>query len=133
MNLYLLMLALCYFHRVLEDFPFADWDVELVCSSSWDASSSSKRRSKFPRASGFGILFHRTLSKQNRNIKPGNNLDTKNTYSGTPSGGRTTDKMLSISLYLSILSLTVVDVREGEAFTSTSQGFKLLSIMISYP
>lgn len=66
-----------------------------------------------------------------------NNLNgsgsTQNTHSGTPSGGRTTDKMLSMSLYFSILSFTVVDVRDGDAFTSTSQGFRLLSIMISYP
>jgi len=37
-----------------------------------------------------------------------------------------------ISLYFMILSLDVVLVREGEAFTSISQGFKLSSIIISY-
>lgn len=52
-------------------------------------------------------------------------------YSGKPSGGSTTDKILSTNLYLSIRSVTVVEVREGEAFTSTNQGFKLLSIIIS--
>lgn len=41
----------------------------------------------------------------------------QSTYSGTPSGGSTTDTMLSMSLYFNILSLTVVDVSEGEAFT----------------
>lgn len=39
------------------------------------------------------------------------------TYSGIPSGGRTTDTILSINLYFKILSFTVVDVRDGEAFT----------------
>lgn len=39
------------------------------------------------------------------------------THSGTPSGGKTTETMLSMSLYFKILSLTVVDVSEGEAFT----------------
>lgn len=53
------------------------------------------------------------------------------TYSGIPSGGRTTDNMLSINLYFKIRSVTVVDVKDGEAFTSTSHGLRLLSIMIS--
>lgn len=52
-------------------------------------------------------------------------------YSGRPSGGSTTDRILSTSLYLRIRSVTVVEVRDGEAFTSTSQGFKLLSIIMS--
>lgn len=52
-------------------------------------------------------------------------------YSGIPSGGTTTFKILSINLYFRILSLTVVDVSDGEAFTSTSQAFKLLSIIMS--
>lgn len=34
-----------------------------------------------------------------------------------PSGGNTTDRILSMSLYFKILSFTVVDVRDGEAFT----------------
>lgn len=53
------------------------------------------------------------------------------TYSGTPSGGSTTDNILSINLYFKIRSVTVVEVSDGDAFTSTSQGFKLLSIIIS--
>lgn len=72
-------------------------------------------------------------------------------YSGIPSGGNTTFKILSINLYFRILSFTVVDVSDGEAFTygklsregdvgssvrlkeltSTSQAFKLLSIIMS--
>lgn len=39
------------------------------------------------------------------------------TYSGIPSGGKTTLRILFINLYLRILSFTVVDVRDGAAFT----------------
>lgn len=53
------------------------------------------------------------------------------TYSGIPSGGNTIDNILSINLYFNIRSLTVVDVNDGEEFTSTNHGFKLLSIIIS--
>jgi hypothetical protein len=34
-----------------------------------------------------------------------------------PSGGSTTDRILSMSLYFRIRSFTVVDVSEGDAFT----------------
>jgi len=43
------------------------------------------------------------------------------TYSGTPSGGSTTERILSMSLYFKIRSLTVVDVKEGEAFTCSQK------------
>ena len=55
----------------------------------------------------------------------------KENYSGIPSGGRTIFKILSINLYFRILSLTVVDVSDGDALTSTSHAFKLLSIIMS--
>ncbi len=78
-------------------------------------------------------------------------------YLGTPSGGKTTFKMASIKLSLRKWSVLVVVESDGEAFTcylhcliniiviyskenvkgsniaSISQGFKLASMMISYP
>lgn len=139
--------------------------------SSWAARSSSRSSSKLPRASGDGTLFQRVLEENGHEPKA---LDWPKypncmpPYSGTPSGGSTTERMLSISLYLRMRSLTVVDVREGLAFTcgqyncwwavlivrhvrhangrhivfqpfgplrktftSMSQGFSLLSIMMS--
>ena len=53
------------------------------------------------------------------------------TYSGIPSGGNTSERMLSISLYFNMRSLTVVLVSDGDAFTSTNHAFKLLSMIIS--
>jgi hypothetical protein len=48
------------------------------------------------------------------------------THSGMPSGGSTTDRMLSMSLYFRIRSFTVVDVREGDAFTCEQKCFAAL-------
>ena len=39
------------------------------------------------------------------------------TYSGIPVGGSTTERILSISFVFRMRSFTVVDVRDGEAFT----------------
>lgn len=82
----------------------------VACSSCADSSSSSSN-SKLPSESAFGILFQRT--------------------SGTPFDGKTMEMMLSINLYLSMRSLTVVEVNDGDAFTSTSHGFNVLSMMMS--
>jgi hypothetical protein len=43
-----------------------------------------------------------------------------------PSGGSTTDRMLSMSLYFRIRSFTVVDVSEGDAFTCEQKCFAAL-------
>lgn len=59
------------------------------------------------------------------------NNSSANTYSGIPSGGNTSERMLSISLYFNIRSLTVVLVSDGDAFTSTNHAFKLLSMIMS--
>ena len=52
------------------------------------------------------------------------NKDVHIIYNLTPS-----DKVQRYSYFL----LTVVELRLGDAFTSISQGFKLLSMMMSYP
>ena len=44
-----------------------------------------------------------------------------------PSGGSTTDSMLSMSLYFRMRSLTVVDVSEGDAFTCVQKCQALVS------
>lgn len=79
--------------------------------SSCAESSSSSSNSKLPKDSGLVTLFQRT--------------------SGTPLGGNTIEIMLSISLYFRMRSFTVVDVNDGDAFTSTSHGFSVLSMMMS--
>lgn len=125
-----------------------------LSSCVWAASSSSISSSKFPRFSALGILFHRTLLRRGKTMDMRKKVEngqvesrklklskgkceislhhfTLDTYSGIPSGGSTIFKILSINLYLRILSFTVVDVSEGDAFTSTSHAFKLLSIIMS--
>jgi hypothetical protein len=67
-----------------------------------------------------------------QNLTKENELYTSS-YSGYPVGGRTIEMISLISLYLRMRSLTVVDVRDGDAFTSISHGFRASSMIISYP
>ena len=88
-------------------------DFTSLSRASAKASSSSYSVSNFPSASLGGDLFHFT--------------------SGNPEGDNT---MLMMSLMREVFmtrSLGVVWDKEGEAFTSISQGFRLVSMMMSYP
>lgn len=76
--------------------------------ASCNARSSSYSRSNKPRLSGDGTLFHFT--------------------SGIPSGGKTMLMTSEIKRYLRMRSVVVVEVNDGDAFTSISHGFKLSSI-----
>ena len=54
------------------------------------------------------------------------------TYSGISPGGMTMLMVSEMRLYFMMRSLDVVDVSDGEAFTSISHGFMTSSIIRSY-